>query len=81
MKQDIRNISFEDLQKYLKTIGEPAFRVEQIFQWIYQKGAWGFEDMTNLPRKLRERLQQAYDLKPNVIAQKLASEDSTTKFL
>ncbi len=81
MKTDIRDISFEELGQYLASIGQSAFRAGQIFEWIYQKGAWGFDDMTNLSKELRERLKQDFELKPNVIVQKLVAEDTTTKFL
>ena len=51
------------------------------FEWIYKKGAWSFEDMKNLSKELQDRLTQDFELKPNVIAQKLVAEDTTTKFL
>ena len=80
-KQDIRNLSCEELIRYLEGIGEKAFRAAQVFEWIYQKGAWSFDAMANLPGELRGRLKQDFELKPNAIAQKVISEDSTTKFL
>ena len=79
--KDIRDLDLEEMAAYLKSIGEKVFRAQQIFQWIYQKGAWGFEAMTNLPKELRDRLSQDFDLKPNAIAQKAVSQDTTTKFL
>ena len=35
--EDIRNLSYEELVEFVKTQGEPAFRADQIFEWIYQK--------------------------------------------
>lgn len=78
---DIRDLSLEELSAYLKSIAAEPFRAEQIFQWIYQKGAWGFEAMTNIHKDLRDRLNKDFILKPNSIAQKVISEDGTTKFL
>ena len=78
---DIRDLSLEELSAYLTSASLPPFRAGQIFQWIYQKGAWGFEAMSNLPKELREGLGKEFDLKPNTIAQKLVSGDGTTKFL
>lgn len=80
-KSDIRNLSFEELVLYLESIGEKSFRAVQIFEWIYQKGAWGFEAMSSLPQNLRDRLKIDFDLRPNTIALKVVSEDHTTKFL
>ncbi len=80
-KEDIRNLSYEELVKYFGGIGEKPFRAAQIFEWIYQKNAWVFDAMTNLPKELRERLKQDFNLQPNTIAQKMVSEEGTTKFL
>jgi 23S rRNA (adenine2503-C2)-methyltransferase len=77
---DIRDLSLEELAAYLKSVGAEPFRARQIFQWIYQKGAWGFDVMTNIPKGLRDRLE-VFILKPNEIVQKVVSQDGTTKFL
>jgi len=81
LKPDIRDLSLEELAAYLKSVGAETFRAGQIFGWIYQKGAWGFEAMSNVPQGLRGRLNKDFVLKPNQIAQKLISKDGTTKFL
>jgi len=78
---DIRDLSLEELAAYLESVAAEPFRAEQIFQWIYQKGAWGFDAMTNIPKTLRERLEADFILKSNEIAQKVISKDGTTKFL
>ena len=80
-KEDIRNLSCEELVKYFEGIGEKDFRATQIFEWIYQKNAWSFDDMTNLPKPLREKLKQNFNLQPNTIAEKKVSQEGTTKFL
>ncbi len=80
-KQDIRNLSYDELVRYLESIGEQSFRATQIFKWIYQQNAWSFDEMSNLAKELRERLQNDFSLGPNAIAQKLISADGTTKFL
>jgi len=80
-KQDIRDLSLEELTAHFKSVGIEPFRAQQIFQWIYQKGAWSFEAMSNLSQELRERLKTEFILQPNNIDKKLKSEDGTTKFL
>ena len=80
-KPDIRDLTLEELAAYLKSIATEPFRAQQIFQWIYQKNAWDFEAMSNLPKDLRDRLRRDLILKPNAIAQKIVSQDGTTKFL
>ncbi len=81
MPSDIRDFSIEDLSQYLKSIGEQSFRAKQIFEWIYKKGVWSFEEMRNLPAPLRQRLSADFTLKPLAIAKKLVAKDGTTKFL
>ena len=80
-KEDIRNLSYEELAKYFDGIGEKDFRATQIFEWIYQKGVWSFDEMKNFAQNLRERLKQDFESKPLTIAQKEISTDGTTKFL
>jgi 23S rRNA (adenine2503-C2)-methyltransferase len=79
--QDIRDLSLEELTAYLRSAGAEPFRAGQVFQWIYQKGAWGFELMSNIPQGLKDRLKNDFILKPNDIVQKITSKDGTTKFL
>ncbi len=80
-KPDIRDLSLDELTQHLTSIGEKSYRAVQIFEWVYQKGAWSFDAMKNLPSGLRERLRKDFDLSPNAIAQRIVSEDKTTKFL
>lgn len=79
--QDIRGHSYGDLVKYLELIGEKGFRATQIFEWIYQKNVWAFEEMKNLPQDLRDQLAKDFVWKPCKIAKKEMSKDGTAKFL
>ena len=81
MKQDIRNISLDELKAYLKTKGEGAFRAGQIFEWIYKKNAQSFEDMSSLSKEFRAQLAQDFDFEPVVVVDEARSEDGTVKFL
>jgi len=80
-KKDIRDLSFEELEQYFPSVGEKSFRAVQVFEWIYQKNAWSFDDMANLPKVLRDRLKQDFVLQSNTIAEKKISQEGTTKFL
>lgn len=80
-KQDIRNLSLVELQEYFRGIGEKAFRTVQVFEWIYQRNAWSFDDMKNLSKDLRSRLEKDFVLQPLRIESKQVAEDGTTKFL
>lgn len=54
---DIKDLLFEELQEYLESLNFPGYRASQIFDWIYQKKAVHWEEMTNLPQKMRQELQ------------------------
>ena len=57
---DIRDLDLSQLTEALKALGEPGFRAKQIHQWLWQKGARNFEEMTNLSKPLREKLAVAF---------------------
>jgi len=80
-KEDIRNLSYDELIGYLEDIKKESFRAAQIFEWIYQKNIWSFDDMKNLSKELRERLSRKFILRPFKISKRSTSEDGTTKFL
>ena len=52
-KKDIASYSFEELQEEMLAIGEKGFRSRQIYSWIHEKLVDDFEEMTNLPKTLR----------------------------
>ena len=56
-KVALKNMTEEELKEFLKSIGEKSFRGTQIFSWIY-KGAKTFDDMNNIPKSLREKLEK-----------------------
>lgn len=78
-KPDIRAISREDIKIWLKANNEQAFRANQIYQWIWQKGALSFDEMHNLSLDLRQKLDEYYEFRP--IAEDIVqnSEDGTVK--
>lgn len=78
---NILNLSYPELIQAIELLGEKSFRATQIFEWIYQKNVWSFDDMKNISKDLRDKLSKDYILKPFKIATKQVSEDGTTKFL
>ena len=78
---DIKNISLPELSDYIETIGQRPFRAVQISQWIYQKGALDFDEMTDLPVSLREKLKEKFSFEELQLVRKHTSQDKTTKFL
>lgn len=78
---DIKSMTPEELAAWLKELGEPAFRAKQIFKWLY-RGVTSFEEMTDLSKALRQRLEETALLTPPAVARKQVSqEDGTIKYL
>ena len=82
MKKDIRAYGYEELQKEMATIGEKAFRAKQIYEWLHVKLVDHFDEMTNLSKALREKLEENYEILPVVMLERQISQiDGTNKFL
>ena len=80
-KINLRSLLPEELAAVLKDMGQPAFRAKQLFSWL-GRGAAGFEEMTNLPKALREALAESYYLgAPKVLRKQVSAEDGTVKYL
>ena len=60
-KIDIRSLNYKELQEEMTRIGEKAFRGKQIYEWLHVKLADSFQEMTNLSRSLREKLEGVSD--------------------
>ena len=63
IKKDIRLLSKVELADILTEMGEPKFRANQIFEWLWKKGATSFLEMTNLSKSLRESLSKQYEIR------------------
>lgn len=81
-KKDIKSLYLEELEEELGQLGEKSFRAKQIYQWVHQKLAADFEDMSNLSKALREKLRQQYTLTAlNPVEVKISKIDGTRKYL
>ena len=81
-KKDIRSYTFEQLNTEMQEIGEKSFRSKQIYSWLHEKLVDSFEEMTNLSKALREKLEQSYEIRKVSMLERQVSElDGTNKFL
>ena len=69
------------IQDFLKEAGFPAFRYKQVVSWVYGKQVSSYDDMTNLPKAMREELSRALPLIPLEMADRRISKDGTRKYL
>src|SRR4051812_46441480 len=65
----------------MKAHGQGSYRVKQVRQWLFEKRAQSFAEMTNLPQALREELAQEFALWSSTIARHTQAEDGTEKLL
>lgn len=79
LKRDIRTCSRQEIEQQLSKFGEPTFRAKQIWEWLWQKGALSFEEMSNLPKPLREKLQNQFAFLPVTEHLTQKSKDGTVK--
>jgi len=77
--QDIRCLSEKDLENFLLENKEPKFRAKQIYQWLWNKGADEFDQMTNLSLELREKLKAGFKISQAKINLVQKSTDGTIK--
>ena len=79
--QDIKSMTLEEITADFKSLSVPSFRAKQVYGWLV-KGVESFEEMTNLPKSLRQTLSQTYTLSYAKICRKLTSKiDGTVKYL
>ena len=78
---DLKSMTPEELAGYFKELGQPTFRAGQVFRWLHQ-GVESFDEMTNLPKVLREVLNKNCVLTaPAVERKQVSKEDGTVKYL
>ena len=82
MKKELNGISYNDLEKEIISLGIEKYRTKQIFDFVHNKKIDNFNEITNIPKKLREVLDETYILNKIKIYDVFKSyEDETIKFL
>lgn len=77
---DIRDLSVDEINKYLQEKGEPSYRAAQIHRWLWKYGVLSFDEMTNLPKELRTQLSEDFgilSMEADIVQKSL---DGTVKF-
>ena len=78
---NLKSLTQPELANILKELGQPAFRAKQIFTWLH-KGVRSYDEMTNLPKGLRDTLAQRYPIHaPKVVRKQESKKDGTIKYL
>lgn len=77
--QNIRHLSLGELENYFEKMGEKKFRTKQVYEWLWQKHAHSFDDMTNLSKDLRSKLTDHFSLPALKVDATQYSADGTVK--
>lgn len=81
MGKDILSMLPQEIEGELAALGEPKYRAKQIFDWL-SRGVRDFDEMTNLPKALKEKLKAEYTLyRPKVLSKQISKLDGTIKYL
>lgn len=77
--KDIRSLSLPDLRQAFTDMGEQAFRANQVYEWLWKKSARSFDDMTNLSKDLRKKLEEGFAINVVNVHNHQKSNDGTIK--
>lgn len=80
-KRDIRDLTYSELGEVVSACGQPAFRTKQLHEWISVKNVCSFDEMTNLPKALREKLSEEFCFNIPTELVKQVSKDGSRKYL
>jgi 23S rRNA (adenine2503-C2)-methyltransferase len=78
---DIKSLNRDELEARFKAWRQPAYRVTQLLEWLYSRRVTRWEDMTNLPRELRDKLAETFALQTLELVRQQGAHDTTQKFL
>ena len=78
---NLKSMTQPEIGALLKELGQPAFRAKQVFTWLH-KGVRSYDEMTNLPKSLRDILADKYPIyAPQVVRKQESQKDGTIKYL
>ncbi len=77
----ISSLTISELEDFFIQMGEPKFRAKQVYDWLHKRHVTSFEDMTNLPKKLKDNLREKCFIDTAEIVKRQLSKDGTIKYL
>lgn len=80
-KQILSGMNLEELTAFTDSIQESKYRAKQLHNWIYLKSASGFDEMTDISKKSREKMAEIAQITDVKIKNEQISKDGTVKFL
>jgi len=81
MNGNLKSMTLAEMNEVFKTLRQPAFRAKQVYTWLH-KGVRSYEEMTNLPKDLRNLLAEQYPIcPPKAVRKQESQKDGTIKYL
>jgi len=80
-KTNLLGLSKQQLEAFLLDLGEKPFRAIQLIKWIHQFGVTDFDEMTNISKDLRARLNECAEVRPPVVRERFDAEDGCFKWI
>jgi 23S rRNA (adenine2503-C2)-methyltransferase len=80
-KEVITDVSMDKLPELVESMGLKSYVADQLVGWLYKEGVESFEQMTNVSRKVKERLAERFDLSALELVDELSANDGTKKFV
>ena len=81
MAADIKSLARDELEARLAAWQQPSYRVTQLLEWLYSRRVTNWDDMTNLPAGLRDKLAQSFSIHTLELVRQQGAHDATRKFL
>ena len=81
MNETLEQLSLDGVDQLISNAGLPRFRTKQLLKWVYQKNVSSYDEMTNLPKAMREQLAVIAPLSKPTIVDKQVSADGSRKYL
>lgn len=78
-KTDIRSLNLEELTAFFVSAGQQKFRARQVYEWLWKKSAYNFQEMTNLSKETRTWLDSKFEIRGVVNSETQKSSDGTIK--
>src|SRR5204863_8348497 len=81
MLPDIRSLTRDELAEQFQAWGLPAYRLDQVLDWLYSRRVTTWAEMSNVPKTLRAMLQEHYVFRPLELVRQQGAAETTRKFL
>ena len=81
---DLKSMTLQEMQEYMESIGEKKFRAKQIYEWFHKHLALSLDEMNNVPKKLKEKIEQTqeiYGVKPALFQKSMVQENTYLSYM